>query len=899
MCGRTASRSRRFTAALVVALIELWTALILALPATAQGPGGPPGGGFGPPGGGEGRRRGRSRDSGGPTVSTPQPEAPKSSDEGKKEGEQKPGEAKPAEPPKDEGPVFVVVPEKPDGDQLVSLSFDQADIDHVLKFLAQASGKTIIKDPAVKAKVTIVSLAKITVREALDVMRAFLSVKGYAMLEDKNVIRIVPVEAALRDRQQVRVGKKPDGIPETDEIITQIMVIQNVDAVALADALKPLLDDKKAILKAHADTNTLVVIDRAANVRRVTEVIAQLDQDVSEAQQVEVIKLEAAEAAKVATELTELFKPESPVAGLPADVQQRLMQGGGGAGGGAPAAGLLGPQGLAKLKGRVRVVADEHTNSLIVMASTQNLEQVRKIAKAIDETVPLEITARTVKLQFADAQTVSDQVNQLFQTQAPTGRNQGFFGSFFGGGSSAQTQQKQTGTFTANRVVPDQRTNSVIVTADKDNMKAITDLIAQLDKPSDVDTVTEVFELQNAAADDVANTLYNLLQGGRNRQRGFLFFLFGSNRNQTGQTSLDMLQQVNVVAHTATNTVLVSGPAQTFDTIRGLVQTLDRKIPQVFIEVVIVDVTLGNDDRFGIEWSSIARHTGSDSGVGQARTDFGLAANTLGFRYTLVSNSLKALLDTLQTRQDVRVISTPHVMVLDNSPAKISIGERIPYVASQDEATSGTIRRTTAFQDVNIQLDVTPHVNWREYIKMEVQQTVNNLIQIDPVLNAPRTTNRQAQTVVEVRDGQTVVIGGIISERNLVTKNGVPLLRQIPLLGPALFESKSTERQRSELIVFLTPHIVVNEDQMKEITAGEGERTQSYPPTQRGLKPLQVQPADIKAMRKTLEDQRRQSLEDRQRALEQRSSDQPPQTAPEKPAEAPAKPPVPSITPAK
>ncbi len=821
-----------------------------------------------------------------------EPSAEGKSEEKKPEGKpgEKPSEEKGKEEKKEtkeEGPVFVVVPEKPDGEQLVSLSFDQADIDQVLKFFSQASGKTIIKEPSVKCKVTIVSMAKVTVREALNILSAFLQVKGFSMLEDDDVIRIMPREKALGQAQQVRLGKEVEEIPPTDEIVTQIMLIENVDAVALAAALKPLVADKQGIMLAHADTNTIVLIDTSSNVRRLARIIAELDRDVSEVQQVEVIKLEVAEAEEVAKELNELFKAEAPGAGLPSDVRKRLLEAAK-SGKGAPGA-LLGPQGFAKLKGQVKIVADQRTNSVIVMAAEDNMALVKKIVGEIDKVVPLQIQARKFELQHAEATTVAEQLEQLFETQAPTTRG-GFFSRIFRRGSRGPERGK---TFAPNKVVPDRRTNSVIVTADQENMAAIADLIKELDVESKVDQVTEVFELENAVASDVADTLYDLLSGGRRRYRGFFFFLFGSSRNEPGKTSLDLLEEVNVVSHEPTNTLLVTGPPQTFEAIREIVKTLDRRVPQAFIEVVIADVTLGDDDRFGIEWSAIDRRAfGSHSGTGQAKTAFDLAKNTLGFQYSFVSNNLKALLDTLQSKRDVEVISTPHIMVKDNQDAMISIGESIPYLKSANETAAGSIQQVADFVDVTIQLRVTPHINQRDYVTMDVQQTVNSLIEIDPQLLAPRTSVREANTVVEVRDGQTIVIGGIISDRKQVVTNGVPVLRRIPWIGK-LFESQKTEVQKSELIVFLTPHIVINDEQLDTIAEGEGARITVDPRKSRGGQPLEVPLANMEQYRQERMFRRSGEGATQSGPAEQQGPAKEPTEAPTKPAEPKAPVPAP------
>ena len=189
----------------------------------------------------------------GPTPPGAGPSAPSApgggeAGEGKKEGE---GGGK----PDSDLPIAVFVPEKPNGDKLISMSFDQADIDHVLKFLAEQSGKIIVKEPTVQTKVTIVSTAKITVADAFRILSALLSVKGFAIIPDDEILRVVPRKAALQ--QQMDVTLDGDEIERTDDYVTHIVQIEHIDATKLKEDLKPLVPDEQGFLIANADTNTL------------------------------------------------------------------------------------------------------------------------------------------------------------------------------------------------------------------------------------------------------------------------------------------------------------------------------------------------------------------------------------------------------------------------------------------------------------------------------------------------------------------------------------------------------------------------------------------------------------------------------------------------------------------
>jgi len=214
-----------------------------------------------------------------------------------------------------------------------------------------------------------------------------------------------------------------------------------------------------------------------------------------------------------------------------------------------------------------------------------------------------------------------------------------------------------------------------------------------------------------------------------------------------------------------------------------------------------------------------------------AKTDFGLAAQSTGLKYSVVSGNLQALLRALQTQSNVRVLSTPTITTSDNVEAKISIGQDEPFVSQTTETSGGNLRNTVDFKNVSISLVVTPHVNGSsDVIGLEVEQTINEIIGREPTLNAPIIANRQATTSVSVNDGQTIVIGGIIKENtNRITK-AIPLLSSIPFIGE-LFKSTDNTTTKSELMVFLTPRILKTEQDVADLTAKTKEELSIQPLT--------------------------------------------------------------------
>ena len=292
------------------------------------------------------------------------------------------------------------------------------------------------------------------------------------------------------------------------------------------------------------------------------------------------------------------------------------------------------------------------------------------------------------------------------------------------------------------------------------------------------------------------------------------------------------MKNITVVAETKTNSLLVTGPPNTATLMDDLIAKLDRRTAQVFIEVAIVDVTLTNDTKFGVEWEWKGSSTNKNGTTynHSGSTDFGLSSETNGFKYSVISNNMSALLYALKTRSNVKVLSTPTITTSDNVEASISIGEDVPYL-SNETVTDNTTTKSVSFQNVAIALTVTPHVNdATNVIALEVNQTINEILGYQSALNnAPIVANREADTSISVKDGQTIVIGGIIKDSTSLDVSEVPVLSKLPLVG-GLFRSKTNSKSKSELMVFLTPHIIKGEDDTTEITQQACEKLSIQPP---------------------------------------------------------------------
>jgi len=206
-----------------------------------------------------------------------------------------------------------------------------------------------------------------------------------------------------------------------------------------------------------------------------------------------------------------------------------------------------------------------------------------------------------------------------------------------------------------------------------------------------------------------------------------------------------------------------------------------------------------------------------------------------GLSYTLAGKDLTGFFNMLQTDTKFQILSTPRIFTSNNTVASINISQQIPYIVSTIQNTNGTTSFNYAFQDVGIVLTVTPRITANGYVNMDVTQTANDL-QGYTTFNAPIVNQREANTTVTVKDGETVVLGGMIQNQVTATTNKIPLLGDIPILG-SLFKSKNKTQTKTELLVFLTPTVIRDVAEAKKLY--QKTQNEMMPDTKESLNQIQ------------------------------------------------------------
>ena len=275
-----------------------------------------------------------------------------------------------------------------------------------------------------------------------------------------------------------------------------------------------------------------------------------------------------------------------------------------------------------------------------------------------------------------------------------------------------------------------------------------------------------------------------------------------------------------VVADAATNSLVIRTEPPNYPVLRETIEKLDVRPPQVLLEVRVAEVTLDKASQYGINW---AVFTQSDDRTRQGTARLGAQsyadsslANVQDFLLRAVrlgDVDVRAVIRALATDTDVRVLSTPHIVALNNEEARILVGSQVPFTQSTRTGLDVVVDQVVQYRDVGVQLTVIPTINEDGYVTFRMLQEVSKLTSqsIKAALGASVISTREAETSALVRNGQTVVIGGLIDESDEVIQSGVPLLKDIPLLG-YLFKSRETRRIRTELAIFVTPHVIMTDE---------------------------------------------------------------------------------------
>ncbi|HYW31389.1 MAG TPA: secretin N-terminal domain-containing protein [Gemmatimonas sp.] len=270
-----------------------------------------------------------------------------------------------------------------------------------------------------------------------------------------------------------------------------------------------------------------------------------------------------------------------------------------------------------------------------------------------------------------------------------------------------------------------------------------------------------------------------------------------------------LVGRTTIVASTPTNALVIRTAPPNFPLLRETIVALDTRPAQVLFEVTIAEIALGRGLEFGIDWAAVNRGGDVQAQFGNPEIPDTGSTSALLRLVRLDGTGVRALLRSIASTSDVRVLSTPEIIASNNEEATILVGSKVPFISSTRLGNDISIDRAVQYQDVGTKLSILPTINDDGYVSVQLLQEVSSLTQVTvaAALSAPVISTREASTRALLRDGQTVVIAGLIGESRTTQNQGLPLLKDIPLLG-ALFRRSQETRQRTELAIFVTAYLV-------------------------------------------------------------------------------------------
>lgn len=575
-------------------------------------------------------------------------------------------------------------------DRYVTIDFDNVDISLFVKFISELTGKNFVIDKAVKGKVTIISPTKITVEEAYRVFESVLEVHGYTTVPAGKIIKIVPAVAARGKDIETRL--REEAITPEDKVVTQLVPLRYADPDELKKLFAPLIS-KSSVIVSYPPTGMLIVTDVQSNIRRLLSIIEAID-----------------------------------VPGIGEEVS-------------------------------------------------------------------------VIPLEYATASVMAKSLNEVFQRKTARPRK----------GAVGQPVIK---------IVPDDRTNVLIVLASEDDTTRIGQLIALLDKETPRgEGDIHVYYLQNANAEDLAKVLMAIpTQEAKAPKKG---------------EAPVISKEVQIVPDKATNALVITAKKDDFLVLENVIEKLDIARRMVYIEALLMEVSVDKDFRLGVQWE-VAETVGSHEGRDVAAFGASLAGDVLtplgtGFSLGVLGEainiggiefpSIAAVIKAVETDTDINILSTPQIMTTDNEEAEIVVAKNIPFQTRVETGGEGTIGRefaTFEYRDVGVTLNITPQVSQERFVRLKISQEVSQVIEEESALGLPTTLKRVAKTTVIVKDTHTVVIGGLIDRTLTEGTTKTPCLGNIPGLG-WLFKAVAKRDDRTNLYFFLTPHIVANPQEAKAL----------------------------------------------------------------------------------
>jgi general secretion pathway protein D len=618
-------------------------------------------------------------------------------------------------------------------DDAVTLNFVNADIDAVVKAVAEMTGRNFVVDPRVKGVINIVSARPVPRSLVYPTLLAALRLQGFTAVETDGLVKIVPeADAKLQGAPVVTRGAAGGG----DRLVTSVYVLRFESATQLVNVLRPLITPNNTIA-ALPSANALVITDYAENLKRIDKIIASLD--VPSAGEPIIVPVRYASAIDLVQVINRLMTEQATTPGAVADPQQRVV-----------------------------LVADPRSNSILIRGDNgPRVARIRSLIEQLDTPGRAGGNIFIIFLRNAEAVRVAQTLRALLSG---------------GSDASAPSTPLPPASMTATSTGPNAPAASSAPAAAAAALSAL------------------------------------------------------SSQSGGGASSAFSAGGVTIQADPANNALIVMAPEPLYNNIRAIVEKLDTRRAQVFVEALIVEVSADRSAEFGIQWQYLQGLTNNSTYVG-GNQNFGTAASGTNIITTSANlgsvapglnlgvirgsitipglgtiTNLALLVRALQTDNTANILATPNLLMLDNEESRIIVGQNVPFITGQYAQTGSTATvtpfQTIERQDVGVTLRVKPQITEGGGVRMLVHEEVSSVV--DTTNPAGIIINKRSlDSTVLIDDGQIIVLGGLIQDSQTGNTQKIPFLGDIPIAG-ALFRYDTRVKSKTNLMVFLRPTIVRN-----------------------------------------------------------------------------------------
>ena len=732
----------------------------------------------------------------------------------------------------------------PGGADTIAMDFYGLDIDHLLRLLSETAQVTITRSEQVTGPVTVIAPEPVPIDVAFQIVNSVLQVRGFTMIRaGTGIYKVVPIADAVQSGLPPRFGADPSVIVPSDDLITQVIPLENVDAGDVASQLEALLSADALIVP--TSTNCLIITDTASNIHTALTIIADLEAQLSGGLQVFPIQYrDALEMAELVTEI--ILSRGGGAGGVRRPAWERRVAGRGPQPRAARApARPARPQAQAAAAGPEFCYPDERTNSLIVMATPLHLQQIADLIAQLDLPITLRDSYFVYPVQNLTASELGALIAPLVGAEMTVSN---------AGAAGAGRTSGRTGTAASLRTRPGSSTGSQA----RGRTTGARSFGGRLPTPSADAQAGDALRVEPLAGAAGTRRAANPLRVAQAPEGATQVAPqpeappsegpAEAREEVEGEAAFGpAVAEAMIAADDNTNTLLISAPPEKLDLIQQMLEQLDVLPPQVHIRVIIAEVALSRDTSLGFSWDQLTSFGpyGEDKVELDFSTDFGLVETDeegnpvapSGILGTIVSEDLAGVLTALTTDSKARILSAPSIFTSNNQPARIDISKRLPFPTGvfQSTVAAETISTSIDYQSVGIVLDVVPRVTQGDMVQMEITISANEPGESAKIAGQdyPSFNQRMATAVLTVKAGNTVVMGGLMREQIQRSASRVPLLGDLPLVG-TFFRSTTSRRSKSELLLFLTPHVVRTPAEAARVTDEETSRLPDVPRSVRG-----------------------------------------------------------------